>query len=141
MKIVTLVLLGILISNYLLANDTIIVSKDPRLDILTQKQAEINKRTSMMTSSGLYKGYRIQVLSTTNRDEANKIKGDVLTKFTDQKAYLTYHSPYFKVRVGNFIKKEEAEKFRQQLNKYYPQGVYVVEDAIEYTLNPGEVPQ
>ena len=141
MKIVTLVLLGILISNYLLANDTIIVSKDPRLDILTQKQAEINKRTSMMTSSGLYKGYRIQVLSTTNRDEANKIKGDVLTKFTDQKAYLTYHSPYFKVRVGNFIKKEEAEKFRQQLNKYYPQGVYVVEDAIEYTLNADEVPQ
>jgi len=141
MKIVTLVLSGILISNYLLANDTIIVSKDPRLDILTQKQAEINKRTSMMTSSGLYKGYRIQVLSTTNRDEANKIKGDVLTKFTDQKAYLTYHSPYFKVRVGNFIKKEEAEKFRQQLNKYYPQGVYVVEDAIEYTLNADEVPQ
>ena len=141
MKIVILVLSGILISNYLLANDTIIVSKDPRLDILTQKQAEINKRTSMMTSSGLYKGFRIQLLSTTNRDEANKIKGDVLTKFTDQKAYLTYHSPYFKVRVGNFIKKEEAEKFRQQLNKYYPQGVYVVEDAIEYTLNADEVPQ
>ncbi len=141
MKIVILVLSCILISNYLLANDTIIVSKDPRLDILTQKQAEINKRTSMMTSSGLYKGYRIQLLSTTNRDEANKIKGDVLTKFTDQKAYLTYHSPYFKVRVGNFIKKEDAEKFRQQLNKYYPQGVYVVEDAIEYTLNADEVPQ
>lgn len=140
-KIVTILLSLILISNYLLANDTIIVSKDSRLDILTQKQAEINKRTGMMTSSGLYKGYRIQVLSTTNRDEANKIKGDVLSRFTDQKAYLTYHSPYFKVRIGNFIKKEDAEKFRQQLNKYYPQGVYIVEDAIEYTLNPEEVTQ
>ena len=64
----------------------------------------------------------------------------MLSRFNDQKAYLTYHSPYFKVRVGNFIKKEDAEKFRQQLNKYYPQGVYVVEDAIEYTLNQEEVP-
>ncbi len=141
MKISIILILCILISNYLLANDTIIVSKDPRFDVLTQKQAEINKRTGMMTSSGLYKGYRIQLLSTTNRDDANKIKSDVLAKFTDQKAYLTYHSPYFKVRIGNFLKKEDAEKFRQQLNKYYPQGVYVVEDAIEYTLNADEIPQ
>ena len=141
MKIIAILLSFMFTSSYLLANDTIIVSKDPRLDVLTQKQAEINKRTGMMTSSGLYKRYRIQLISTTNRDDANKIKGDVLAKFTDQKAYLTYHSPYFKVRVGNFLKKEDAEKFRQQLNKYYPQGVYVVEDAIEYTLNPGEVPQ
>ena len=140
MKWIIILISCILTSTYLLANDTIIISKDPRLDILTQKQAEINKRTGMMTSSGLYKGFRIQVLSTTNRDEANKIKGDVLSRFNDQKAYLTYHSPYFKVRVGNFIKKEDAEKFRQQLNKYYPQGVYVVEDAIEYTLNQEEVP-
>ena len=120
--------------NHLLANDTIIVRKDARLDILTEKQAEINKRTGMMTSSGLYKGYRIQVISTTNRDQANRVKADVLSKFTDEKAYLTYTSPYFKVRIGNFITKDDAEKFRLQLSKYYPQGVYVVADAIEYTM-------
>ena len=122
-------------SSHLLANDTIIVRKDPRLDVLSDKQAEINKRTSMMTSSGLYKGYRIQILSTTNRDQANKVKSEVLSKFTDQKAYLTYNSPYFKVRIGNFINRDDAEKFRQQLSKIYPQGVYVVEDAVEYTMN------
>ena len=143
MKLKFIVITLLFATNYLLANDTIIVRKDPRLDVLTQKQAEINKRTSMMTSSGLYKGYRIQVISTTNRDEATRIKTEVLTRFSDQKAYLTYHSPYFKVRIGNFIKKDEAEKFRQQLNKYYPQGVYVVEDAVEYTMNPDDqvVPQ
>ena len=128
-------LIAILIaSSHLFANDTIIVRKDARLDVLSDKQAEINKRTSMMTSSGLYKGYRIQVLSTTNRDQANKVKSDVLSKFTDQKAYLTYNSPYFKVRIGNFINRDDAEKFRQQLSKIYPQGVYVVEDAVEYTM-------
>lgn len=134
MKHIVFPIVMLIASSHLLANDTIIVRKDARLDVLSDKQAEINKRTSMMTSSGLYKGYRIQVLSTTNRDQANKVKSDVLTKFTDQKAYLTYNSPYFKVRIGNFINREDAEKFRQQLIKLYPQGVYVVEDAVEYTL-------
>ena len=134
MKFIVFLITLLSASNHLLANDTIIVRKDVRLDILSQKQAEINKRTSMMTSSGLYRGYRIQVISTTNRDLANKVKSDVLSKFTDEKAYLTYNSPYFKVRIGNFITKDEAEKFRQQLSKLYPQGVYVVEDAVEYTM-------
>ena len=46
------------------ANDSIIVHKDARLDILIVKQAQSNKRMAMMTSGGQYKGYRIQVLST-----------------------------------------------------------------------------
>ncbi len=135
MKHIVFLIAILIASSHLLANDTIIVRKDPRLDVLSDKQAEINKRTSMMTSSGLYKGYRIQILSTTNRDQANKVKSEVLSKFTDQKAYLTYNSPYFKVRIGNFINRDDAEKFRQQLSKIYPQGVYVVEDAVEYTMN------
>ena len=131
MKRLLLLLSIILLSVNLKANDTIIVRKDPRFDILTDKQAEINKRTSMITSSGLYKGFRIQVLSTTSRDQANQVKSDLLNRFTEEKTYLQYHSPYFKVRIGNFINKDDAEKFRLKLNKLYPQGVYVVEDLIE----------
>ena len=133
MKRFLLLLPIILISVHLKANDTIIVRKDPRFDLLTVKQAEINKRTSMITSSGMYKGFRIQVLSTTSRDQANQVKSDLLNKFSEEKTYLQYHSPYFKVRIGNFVNREDAEKFRLKLNKSYPQGVYVVDDAIEYT--------
>lgn len=114
-------------------HDSILVRKDPRLDLLSAKQAQINKRTAMMTSSGLYKGFRLQVISTVNRDKAFKIKTELLNLFPDQKSYTTFQSPSFKVRIGNFLKREEAEKFRKILNQYFPQGVYVVEDAIEYT--------
>ena len=115
------------------ANDTIIVYKDARLDILTSKQAQINKRASQLTSSGQYKGFRIQVVSTTNRDLAFKLKADLLARFPDQKTYTLFQSPNFKVRIGNFIKKADAEKFRMQINKLFPAGVFIVEDAIEYT--------
>jgi hypothetical protein len=122
----------LMIASFALANDTVIVIKDARMDILTAKQAQINKRTSMMTSGGQYKGFRIQVVSTTNRDNATLIKTDLMNKFPEHKTYILFQSPNFKVRIGNFIKREEAEKLRKQLNKYFPQGVYVVEDAIEY---------
>ncbi len=121
-----------------MAGDTIVVVRDVRLDVLTARQASINKRTAMMTSSGQYKGYRIQVISTSKRDQAFKVKAELLSRFPDQKSYTMYQSPYFKVRIGNFIKKADAEKLRKQLNQIYPQGVYVVEDAIDYTPKDDE---
>ena len=92
----------IFLVQFALSNDSIIVKKDPRLDVLTAKQAQINKRTAMMTSGGQYKGFRIQVVSTTSRDNANAIKADLL-------------------------------------NRYFPQGLYIVEDAIEYTPKEEEL--
>lgn len=113
--------------------DTIIVHKDPRLDVLTEKQAAINKTTSSMTSTGMYKGYRLQVLNTRSRDEAFKLKADFLQWFPSQQTYVLYQSPYFKVRVGNFRQRSEAIAFKNQLARYYPQNAYIVEDLIEYT--------
>lgn len=137
-KIITLLVVTVFALQAMANGDTVIVRKDPRLDILSAKQAQINKRSSMMTSSGLYRGYRVQVLSTQSRGEAFKMKTDLLTRFPDEKSYLIFQSPNFKVRVGNFIKRADAEKLKQQLAKLVGQNVYVVEDAIEYTPKEGE---
>jgi SPOR domain len=120
-------------SSQLNTKDSIVVTKDSRLDILTQKQSLINKRSAMMTSNGMYKGYRLQLLNSNNRNQAFKLKYDLLTAYPDQKAYVSYQAPYFKVRFGNFLHRDEAEKMKKQLSKTYPTGVFVVEDAIEYT--------
>jgi SPOR domain len=137
-KIIALLVVTVFALQAMANGDTVIVRKDPRLDILSAKQAQINKRSSMMTSSGLYRGYRVQVLSTQSRGEAFKMKTDLLTRFPDEKSYLIFQSPNFKVRVGNFIKRADAEKLKQQLAKLVGQNVYVVEDAIEYTPKEGE---
>jgi hypothetical protein len=121
------------------ANDSIIVIKDARLEVLSVKQAYINKRTSMMTSSGLYKGFRIQLISTASRDAAQQMKTDMMNKYPDQKIYMLFQSPNFKVRMGNFLKRKDAERFRMQLIRYFPQGVYIVEDAIEYTPKDDDI--
>ena len=114
------------------AGDTIIVHKDSRIDILTAKQAAINKVTSRMGSNGLFKGFRIQVLNSRSRDDAFKTKSTLLENFPDQKTYILYQSPYFKVRIGNFINRGDAENFSRELSKYLSQPAYVIEDMVEY---------
>ncbi len=115
--------------------DSIKVNKDPRLDILTQKQAIINKRTQSQLSTGLYKGYRLQFLSSNDRNQAFRLKFALMNKFPEHKAYVLYQAPYFKVRLGNFLKREDAEKARKQVQKIFSSGIYIVEDAIEYRPN------
>lgn len=116
--------------------DTVIIQQDPRMEVLTQKQRIVNRKQSMMAGNGLYKGFRIQVISTNKRDDAFRLKAELLSNFPEHKSYIIYQSPNFKVRLGNFIKKEDAELLKAQLNKFYTRGVYIVEDAVEY--NPRE---
>jgi hypothetical protein len=33
--------------------------------------------------------------------------------FPEEKTYVIFQSPNFKVRIGNFIKKEDADKFKE----------------------------
>lgn len=119
--------------------DTIVVHKDSRLDDFSAKQAYVNKISSRMTSSGMYKGYRIQVLSTRSRDDAYKAKAMLLKNFGDEKSYVLFQSPNFKVRVGNFAEKADAEKFKKEIAHLFTQNIYVVDDLIEYIPKPDEV--
>ena len=137
MRIVVFIIASFFVAT-VFGQDSIVLKKDSRLDVLSAKQAQINKRTSLVTSSGMIKGFRLQVVSTTNRDVALRTKADLLSRYPEHKAYLLFQSPYFKVRFGNFLKREDAEKMRKLLNKQYLQGVFVVEDGIDYILKDDE---
>jgi len=115
------------------SQDTIIVRKDSRLDILNAKQASLNKFASKFTSNGLYHGYRLQVLNTQSREQAYKIKAELLKRFPEQKSYVLYQSPYFKIRFGNFTDKTEALHYKNILSSIYQQSIYVINDDVEYT--------
>ena len=111
-------------------SNSVIVHKDPRVDILVKKQAQINEET---TKEGrkTAKGYRLLVINTNKRDEAIAAKTKVYTYFPDLKAYLIYQSPYFKVKVGNFKDRKDADDFRKELSTLFPNGVFIINDIIE----------
>ncbi|WP_165958115.1 SPOR domain-containing protein [Segetibacter sp. 3557_3] len=118
---------------------SVVVYKDPRLDVLSAKQAEINKRASLLSRSGKIRGYRIQVINTSKREEANTVKAEMLRRFPDEKTYLLYQAPHFRVRVGNFLKQRDAADLKKLITNLYPDKyIYVVPDLIEYTFTDDE---
>ena len=126
----TLMFIGIGVS----AQDTssVVVHKDPRIDLLLKKQGEVNaaiKKANARTA----RGYRLLVINTNKRDDAIAAKTKVYTNFPELKAYLVYQSPYFKLKVGNFKTREEAQQYQKSLGYYFPKGVFIMSDTIEIT--------
>ena len=112
------------------ASRTVIVRKDPRVDLLVKKQAATNaavKKSSARTA----KGYRLMVMSTNKRDEAIAAKSKLYSYYPDLKSYLLYQSPFFKLKVGNFRTRDEAEKYRKSMAPLFPKGVFILNDTIE----------
>ena len=108
----------------------VVVHKDPRLDLLVNKQIQINEETSRLARRTM-RGYRLMVINTNKRDEAIAAKTQVYTYFPELKAYLQYQSPFFKLKAGNFKTRDEAEEYRKRLNIYFPKGVFIMNDVIE----------
>jgi len=116
-------------------SNSVIVHKDPRVDLLIKKQAVINEVTSR-DGRRTDKGFRLMIISTNNRDEALAAKTKVYTFFPDLKAYMWYQSPYFRVKAGNFKDRKDAEAYQKRLNTYFPKGVFIMKDIIE--VKPGK---
>ncbi|MBI3137814.1 MAG: SPOR domain-containing protein [Sphingobacteriales bacterium] len=114
------------------------VHKDSRVDLLVKKQAQINEETSR-AGRRTDKGFRLLIISTSNRDEALTAKTKVYTYFPELKAYLWHQSPYYKVKAGNFKDRKDAEAYQKKLNRYFPKGVFIMNDTIEVkSVKPGE---
>ncbi len=118
------------------AVDTIKVHKDSRLDVLTAKQAQINKTGPVYTPGVKYKGYRLQILATHSREEADQLEAIMLQNFPNEKTYISYQSPTYKLKIGNFFTRDDAENFKIELGKVYDGGIYIVEDVVEYIPKP-----
>ena len=115
-------------------NNNVYVVKDSRIDLLAKKKAEINKKAA--DAKKPTKGFRIQVLNTTDRTQALAAKSKLLAQYPDHKTYLMYTAPYFKIRFGNFVERSEADELKKELAKMFPTGVFIIPSDIEYKAPP-----
>ena len=106
------------------------INKDPRLGTLVQKNRELNEEVYLKTLRNM-QGFRLQVINTNDRNSALSVKTRMLSDFPGEKTYFIYHSPYFKIQMGNFRTREDAEELMQQVKKIYPSGVFIVPAKIE----------
>jgi hypothetical protein len=43
---------------------------------------------------------------------------------------MAYQAPYFKLKMGDFIKREDAEKVRKQIPTRVSQSLFIIQDII-----------
>ena len=106
------------------------IIKDHRLDLLKQKQEELNKKAYLENRKSI-PGFRVMVINTNDRTKASDVKTTLLRNFPEHKTYLIYQSPNFKVQIGNFKTQVEAEKLKKIIVRLYPDGVIIVPTTIE----------
>ena len=70
-----------------------------------------------------YQVWRVQVYLGSGKNArtiATSTRNNFKTKYPDIDADIAYPSPYFKVHVGNFKTRIEAESFRKKILREYP---------------------
>lgn len=114
----------------------IIIVKDTRIDLLGKQMAEYNtKRAIANKRTG--PGYRLMVLSTSNREEAIKVRTYLLQQYPDQQIYMTFVNPFIKIKFGDFADKKEAEDVRKQLERSHliTGNIYIVPETVNFKVD------
>lgn len=111
---------------YRVADDKAEIVQDARVDSLVMKHILINQVLNTMD------GFRIQVFSDSGINSKNKAQSvcdEFRNRFPGQGVYLTFKSPNYKVRIGDFRTKLDAQRFLIELTADYP-NAYIIADQI-----------
>lgn len=91
-------------------------------------------------------GYRIQVYSSQNRNEADAKVEEIMRWWqnahqsgelddiyphdaSEPPVYLVFRQPYYRIRVGNFATRAEATQFQRYIERHFP-GAFLLPDTV-----------
>ncbi len=116
------------------------VVKDPKVDSLIQDYL-VDKKTgplpNLPAGSAVQvstDGYRVQIYAGAQRQAAYDAQAKFQERFPDQRTYISYSEPYFKVHVGDFRTRLEAEKMEHDLKAWFS-GMFIVSEKITPKIN------
>ncbi|MEX1002570.1 MAG: hypothetical protein WDZ35_10690 [Crocinitomicaceae bacterium] len=78
----------------------------------------------------LIDGYRVLIYFDQDKTKSEQQKANFMSVYEEHKAYVDYSAPNYRVRVGNFRTRLEADKLKQEIIGLFPTAI-VVEDKIQ----------
>ena len=115
---------------------SVVIIQDPAIDTILQKHIEMNEALLLNTDNFAIDGYRIQIFEESgNRSStrAREVMAEFSTRYPEIGVYLTWQAPNFKVRVGDFGSRMEAEGFLHKIKSTYPIA-WVIRDKIKFPV-------
>ena len=99
--------------------------KDPLIDSLIAKRIELNTKRptiSNPTTPAIFNGmgYRVQVFYGSDRKEAFSEQARFRAMYPRIMTYITYREPNYRLKVGDFRTRPEAQAFLNELRANFP---------------------
>jgi len=116
------------------------IIKDPMIDLLQQSRIIFNNSPienepavkNEKGTRGTALGFRIQIFSGSSRTEAYAIQARFQQRYEDISTYITYTQPNYRVKVGDFRSRSEAQSFMNELRKTFPSVFLFTEQIYVY---------
>ena len=110
-----------------------LIIQDARIDslvLLHRKAMEVN--LAHEEHDGIV-GYRIQIFFDSGNNSKNRaiwIKDQFDSRYSNVSSYIIFKEPYYRIRVGDFRTKLEAEAFLKRISRRYS-NAFVIQDKIK----------
>jgi len=95
--------------------NTVVIHMDSRLAAITAKRHK-NSPTGTISPG---QGFRVQIYNGYDRKAAISTKVDFMRRYPSIPTYMTYISPQFRVKVGDFKTRVDAQKLNHELIQFY----------------------
>jgi hypothetical protein len=93
--------------------------------IIKNKEIEDFIKTRSTYSRISNEGYRLQVYYNSDKKMVNSQRMKFIKKYRELETLITYDSPNYILRAGDFMNKNEAEEARKKIRKNFPEAFVI----------------
>lgn len=83
----------------------------------SSKEVEKKEKVNPYDPPIIVQGFRVQLFSTSEIDQANAKKTQAEAAFPDEWFFVVYDQPTYKLRGGNFVNRSSADAFAKHLTE------------------------
>jgi hypothetical protein len=114
----------------------VVVIQDQMVDSLLQQYEALRLKIMENPDNKAIPGYRIQIFfdsGINSSDRAKQARDEFLFLYPDIPAYVSWKAPNYRVRVGDYRSRLEAENMLQTILIGYP-NAWVIKDEINFPI-------
>lgn len=114
----------------------VVVIQDERVDIVLHDYKMLRMKIMGNPDNKAIPGYRIQIFfdsGLNSSDRARQTRDEFLMTYPEIPAYISWKAPNYRVRIGDYKTRLEAERTMQLILSDYP-NAWVIKDEINFPL-------
>jgi hypothetical protein len=100
------------------------ITEDPAVSRMMEKFIEYNRANTLV------RGWRIQILSTTDRRMMESMQSKFRNRYPEYTLHFEHQNPYYHLKTGAFLTQQDARPMLKKMQHEFP-GAFIVTDEFE----------